>query len=173
MNGGQQERARHAAMQAAVADGVVPGLYLGYLPPDLARAPKDYFGYPMNFLTIAPGATAQGAFTVQSDSDFLITSVNALVNDPAAPETAVAADGLLIQVTDQGAGRNFYAGPVPLANVTGTGALPGFYPWPKFVDRASNVSASITSNRADAQDVRVRLTFVGFKIFSRSQAGLR
>jgi hypothetical protein len=174
MDAGQQERARHAVYQAAIADGVVPGLYLGYLPYDLRDAPKDYFGYGMDFLTIAAaGGAATSSFNVQSDSDFLITQVQAAVNDPAAPETPLSGSGLLVQVTDSGSGRQLYDRQVPLLNVAGTGALPGFYPWPKFIDRSSTVSATITNNRADAQDVRVRLTFVGFKVFSRSQAGLR
>jgi len=131
----------------------------------------------MDFDTIAPGATGTESFVVQSDSDFMWGELMATVNDPAAPETPIDPTGLTINITDEGAGRNFYNRNQALMNVAGIGeidrARDGRLTIPTWIDRASQVNASITSNRADAQDVRVRLSFIGFKIFSRSQAGMR
>ena len=89
------------ALTAALGDisgGVglptVPGLYQDYLPPDLRGAPKDLFWYRVDILAVAAaGGTGQGAFTVQSDSDFEFCYLTASVTDPAAPEIARVPDG--------------------------------------------------------------------------------
>lgn len=176
------EAALHASQQLAQALGAVvgggdvptvPALYLDYLPPELRGAPKDFFVYRMDILAIAAaGGAGNGAFTVQSDSDFLITSIAAAVTDPAAPQTAVAPNGLTLELTDTGAGRNFQNGQLAFDTVVGTGQLPGYLPWPKFIDRASQVTGTVVNNQA-AQAVDVRISFLGFKIFSPNQAGLR
>lgn len=151
----------------------VPGLYQDYLPPDLRGAPKDLFFYRVDILGVtAAGGVGQGAFTVQSDSDFEVCFINAAVTDPAAPETAVTMNGLLVTLEDSGSGRQLQNGVIPLASIAGNGTLPGYVPWPKFLDRASQFSVNLTNNQT-AQAVDVRLLFGGFKVFSPSQAGMR
>lgn len=168
------------ALTAALGDitgGVglptVPGLYQDYLPPDLRGAPKDLFWYRVDILGVAAaGGTGTGSFTVQSDSDFEFCYLTASVTVPGTPETGVTMNGLLITMEDTGSGRQLQNGQLALANVAGTGQLPGYNPWPKFLDRASQFSVSLTNNQT-AQPVDVRLAFGGFKVFSPSQSGLR
>ena len=168
------------ALTAALGDisgGVglptVPGLYQDYLPPDLRGAPKDLFFYRIDILNVAAaGGVGQGAFTVQSDSDFEVCYLSATVTDPAAPETGVTFNGILFTMEDSASGRQLQNGALPLASVVGNGTLPGYVPWPKFLDRASQFSVSVTNNQT-AQAVDIRLVFAGFKVFSPSQQGLR
>jgi hypothetical protein len=185
MNAKAQMNALRAALNASqvltaalgdITGGVglptVPGLYQDYLPPDLRGAPKDLFFYRIDILAVAAGAAGQGAFTVQSDSDFEVCYLSASVTDPAAPETAVTFNGLLFTMEDSGSGRSLQNGALPLSAVVGNGTLPGYVPWPKFLDRASQFTVNVTNNQT-AQAVDVRLVFAGFKVFSPSQAGMR
>jgi len=150
----------------------VPGLYQDYLPPDLRGAPKDLFFYRIDLLGIAPGGVGVGSFTVQSDSDFEFCYLSASVSDAATPESQLTLSGLLLSMEDSGSGRMLQNGALPLISVAGNGTLPGYSPWPKFLDRASQFTATVTSNRT-VTTVDVRLVFAGFKIFSPSQAGMR
>lgn len=192
MNAGQQLGALRALSQAssqlaaalgqiAGTDGsIVPPLYMNNLTPELRAGPKRFFVYRMVFLTIAAaGGTDTQTFTVNSDSAFMITSLAADISDPAAEETPLAASGLTIAITDAGSGRQLQQGPLGLGTIVGVttatqtgGGLPAYMPWPMRIKASSQVSADIVNNRADAQAVRVRLSFVGFKIFPPVQAGL-
>lgn len=179
MNAKQQQKVLQGIMQAseelaaasrALAGGnggvpTVPSLYLDFLPPELRDAPRDFFAYGVEFASIAAaGGTGVQTFTVQNDSDFLITSLSAVVVDPTAQETERERRALTIRVLDAGAGRDLFNRQVAFPSVVGTGELPYFLPYPKFVDRASDVSTTITNNHT-TEDVLVRLTFGGFKIF--------
>lgn len=175
MNATQQQRVLQAAVQAAkaVMEGpggnmTVPALYTDYLPHELMDKPRDFFVYGVDFLSIAAGGSATQTFTVQNDSDFLIVACTATTVDPADEGTDfVNRAALTIQFTDSGSGRQLQNRAQGFPNVVGTGELPAYWPFPKFVDRASDFSTTIANN--DPTDaVRVRLSFLGFKIFSYS-----
>lgn len=143
----------------------VPALYLDFLPPRLRQSPRDFFAYGLDFASIpAGGGVGTESFTVQSDSDFLIVALAATVVQPAAQETAVPFQALTLTVRDSGSGRNFFNRAQGFGAVVGTGALPNYFPYPKFVDRSSEITASVTNNDS-AQAALVRLSFLGFKIF--------
>jgi hypothetical protein len=178
MNANEQQRVLQAIMQAssqlaaaaqAFAGGnggtpTVPSLYLDFLPPAMRDRARDFFVYSVDFANIATTSTSTGTFTVQNDSDFLVVAINGEEVDPANESTAITTSPLLITVTDGGSGRNWFNRAQAYANIVGTGQLPAFLPYPKFVDRSSDVSVTITNNAA-AQAARIRLSFVGFKIF--------
>lgn len=171
MNPGQQQRVLQGAVQGAApvielnGNMTVPALYTDYLPHDLMDKPRDFFVYGVDFLSIAAGATATQTFTVQNDSDFLIVAATAAVVDPADEGTDfVNRAALTIAMTDGGAGRNLQNRPQAFSNLVGTGQLPCYWPFPKFVDRASDFTTTIANN--DPTDsARVRLSYLGFKIF--------
>lgn len=179
MNPTQQQRVLQGVMQAAdelsaasraLAGGnggvpTVPSLYLDFLPPELRDAPRDYFAYGVEFANIpAAGGSGVQSFTVQNDSDFLITSMSAVVVDPAAQETERERRALTVRILDAGAGRELFNRAMAFPAVVGTGELPYYLPYPKFVDRASDVTTTVTNNHT-TEAVLVRLTFGGFKIF--------
>ena len=167
----QQQRAMQAAVQGAApiislnGNLTIPALYTDYLPAELMGAPRDFFAYGVDFLSIAAvGGTDTQTFTVQNDSDFLIVSIAAEVVDPADEGVAGNRSALTIAFTDAGSGRQLQNRAMGFNNMVGTAQLPAYLPFPKFVDRASDFSTTIVNN--DPTDaVRVRLTFAGFKIF--------
>lgn len=147
-----------------VGDMTVPALYGGFLPPDLKNAPRDYFCYaPPNF-TLAVGGTGTQTFTVQNDSDFLLTMVTGTVVDSTAVQTEVAFAPLTVQFLDAGSGRQLSNRALPWEGTVGDAQLPFYFPYPKFIDRASDFSTTITNNDP-AIIVEVRICFHGFKIF--------
>ncbi len=168
----QQQRALISAVQGSApitslnGNLVVPALYTDYLPSELMGMPRDFFAYGVDFLNIAlGGGTGTEVFTVQNDSDFLIVQVNAVVVDPTAEEVERPGSALTIAFTDSGSGRQLQNRAMGFNNVVGTAQLPSYFPFPKFVDRASDFSTTIVNN-GTAEAVRVRLSFLGFKIFS-------
>jgi hypothetical protein len=185
MNATQQERVLQAIFQAssqlaaasqALAGGnggipTIPGLYLDFLPAELRGNPRDFFMFNIDFLNIAAaGGTATGTFLVPSDSDFLIVALTGTAVDPANEATAVAQSALTLAITDTGSGRQLQNRASAFPNLVGTGQLPGFMPYPKFIDRSSEVSATIVNNSLAAA-ARVRLSFIGFKIFDMMRGG--
>lgn len=185
MNASQMERVLQGIFQAssqlaaasqALAGGnggipTIPGLYLDFLPAELRGAPRDFFTFGVDFLTIAAaGGSATGTFLVPSDSDFLIVAINGTAVDPANEATAVAQSALTIAVTDAGSGRQLQNRAQAFPNIVGTAQLPGFLPYPKFIDRSSEVSVTVVNNSLAAA-ARVRLSFIGFKIFDMMRGG--
>jgi hypothetical protein len=171
-----QAASQLAAAAQAFAGGnggvpTIPGLYLDFLPAELRGAPRDFFTFGVDFLTIAAaGGSATGTFLVPSDSDFLIVALAGNVVDPADEGIAVTAAPLTIAITDSGSGRQLQNRAQAFNNVVGTGQLPAYMPYPKFIDRSSEVSTTITNNDP-TQAARVRLSFIGFKIFDMMRGG--
>ncbi|MGE0161060.1 MAG: hypothetical protein AB7T31_16815 [Gemmatimonadales bacterium] len=185
MNATQQQRALQGIFQAsqqlaaaaqAFAGGnggipTIPALYLDFLPEELRGAPRDFFTFGVDFLTIAAaGASATESFTVPSDSDFLIVALSGTEVDPADEGTAIARTPFTIAITDSGSGRQLQNRAQAYANVVGTGQLPSYLPFPKFIDRSSQVSTTIVNNDP-TQAARIRLSFLGFKIFDMMRGG--
>lgn len=186
MNATQQQRVLQGVFQAsqqlaaaaqALAGGnggvpTVPSLYLDFLPPHLRDRPRDFFTYsPPDFLSIAAaGGTQTQTFTVQNDSDFLIVAMAGIEVDPADEGVGLSTDPLTIEITDSGSGRNLMNRPQAYANLVGTGQLPAYWPYPKFIDRSSEVSTTLVNNDP-TQAYRVRLSYLGFKIFDMMRGG--
>lgn len=172
MNATQQQRILQGILQGAAsinAQGngmTIPALYTDYLPAELMDKPRDFFSYNVDFLLIdALGGTNTQTFTVQNDSDFLIIDLTCTVVDPTDEGVPRSRDACTVAFTDQGSGRQLQNRPFALSNITGTGQLPSYFPFPKFVDRASDFATTIVNNDP-TEDVLVRFSFIGFKIFS-------
>lgn len=173
MNANQQQRVLGMTQQgarplpAAQSGGnmTVPALYTDFLPMELMDAPRDFFVYGVDFQTIAAvGGSATQTFTVQNDSDFLIVAVAATVVDPTDEGVARSRDALTIEMFDGGSGRALQNRAQAFSNLVGTAQLPAYWPFPKLVDRASDFQTTIVNNDpADA--ARVRLSYIGFKVF--------
>lgn len=185
MNATQQQRVLQGIFQAssqlaaaaqALSGGnggipTIPGLYLDFLPAELRASPRDFFTFGIDFLNIAAaGGTATGTFLVPSDSDFLIVALTGTEVDPADEGLVIVSAPLTIAITDSGSGRQLQNRAQAYPNIVGTGQLPAFMPYPKFIDRSSEVSATIVNNDP-TQAARVRLSFIGFKIFDMMRGG--
>lgn len=82
------------------------------VPQDLANftlKPKIYSVY---FASILLGATATGTVSIQENTAFLVTDIEALFYNSAALATQTY---LTFQVTDNGAGRTFFDRKLPTA----------------------------------------------------------
>jgi hypothetical protein len=162
MNGGQQFRARSSG-----APPLLPSLYAPYLPPAVRANEKDLFAYSIPpVLPLAAAGAAAPTFAVQADSDFLAVAINGIARDPADPTVVFQVPAITLQIFDQGAGRNLFDRAQDWAAIVGTAQLPGFFPYPKLIDRSSTVRVDLASLvPAAGQDYDVRLSLVGFKIF--------
>lgn len=174
MNANQQQRILQGIITAlapiiggGAGKATIPALYTDMLPAELMSKPRDVFFFGVDFLSIpAVGGTETQTFTVPSDSDYLIIGATATVNLPAAEETTGPTSALTIAMVDTGSGRQLQNRPMGFGNVVGTGQLPAYWPFPKFVDRAAEFSTTLVNNDT-AVALRVRFTYVGFKIFSQ------
>lgn len=171
MNATEQQRILQGIVQglarlAQEGNGMtIPALYTDYLPAELMDMPRDFFTYGVDFLTIAAGGgTGTETFQVQNDSDFLLVACNGTAVDPTDETVARSRDALTIAFQDEGAGRSLQNRAQAFANMVGTAQLPGYWPFPKFIDRSSNFSTTIVNNDG-VNDIRVRLSFLGFKVF--------
>lgn len=140
-------------------------IYTGLIAPWIIARAKDLFFQPLDF-TIAAGATATQSFQVDSDSDWFMASMNALVFDAAALTTVVVAP-VLVSIIDTGSGRQLQRVPFHIGTVFGNGTLPGFVPYPKVIPRASTVQVSMQN--AGAVNLRIFANFGGFKIFPMNE----
>lgn len=176
MNAGQQERhlqAIRAGLLGLMLDSgsidTLPALYNQFVPDEVKGRPADYFDYNIDFLSLVQGTSETGTFTVERDSDFLITNIVATVEDAALPETAIVPNGLTVEMRDTGSGRNLQNQATAFQNVIGTGQLPAYMPTPKFINAASNFSLTVANGQSGAGvPLLVRVAFVGIKIFGYS-----
>lgn len=161
MNAGQQRRAM------GTSPAITPALnpFFGLLPQELWNKAKDFFIYSVEWTELAASETETQDIAIESDSDFLIVAANCVAYASDAPETAVPQKPFLVTIFDNGSGRRLMNRATHLDNFIGTGQLPGYWPFPKLVPRASTVSTTLAN--LDTQNAYVvKLSYLGFKIFS-------
>lgn len=95
---------------------------------------------------IAQGATATFGFTAQADYDFAVYAINVAIVDQTAFTPVLAGNSTgLINIQDTGAGANWFANPVAIADIAGTGQLPGNLPVIRIVAKSATLSFTITN----------------------------
>lgn len=142
--------------------------FLGLIPRELWKRPKDFFVYSCSMTGAAPlPASDQASRDIQIDAnaDFLIvagvrtfrdTATKAIIADPAATVT----------MTDSGSGRQLQNEAVDIENLFGTAQLPATWPFPKLIAASATLTVNVFNLIATAADVRI--SFLGFKIFGSS-----
>lgn len=132
-------------------------------PPQKRR---DFFAYPITFLTLAAGAADQGAIQIQADSDFELTKLTFFADIAEDPETE--ADRVLplvnVQITDSGTGRPMFSQPLPIPAIMGDGRIPFILPTPKIFSANASVQVAV-SNYSVATEYNLRILLIGAKIF--------
>lgn len=136
----------------------------------------DPFTYSINFVTpnqLAASTTSTLQFLCQNDSAFAIckttftamSTANAAIANlqPYGSGGASSIVGILVTMTDGGAGRSVMDSPIPIDSVFGTGMFPRIWPIPKILDPAANFS--VTLQNLDATAYHIRLAFHGYKVF--------
>lgn len=137
----------------------------------LAGRPFQDFQYTAAFqdANVIPAlGVATVDIPIQTDGDFVALYATATAVTDAAPETVLAAVPLLVQVTDSGAGRNFFDRPTHANNVFGVGerALDRQPYW--YLRKGGTVRVTVT-NLQNAI-LRAWVTFVGLKVFPVGQS---
>lgn len=131
---------------------------------------EDFFIYEINFLALAPGATANGVIQIDADSDFKwvksthVTDIAAAainINNMPMPLATV-------QILDGSSSRQLSSAPVPVPALFGTRGLPFILPVPKIFKARSSINITITSYEA-ANTNNIRLQFMGNKIYQQGQ----
>ena len=127
---------------------------------------QDYFTYQVNFASLAAGASANGSFQVQADSDFKWLKATVMADLAGAVQTVSSQviPLVTIQITDTGSGRQLMSAPVPIFNMFGTGQIPFILPVPRIFKARANV-AIVVANYSAATAYLFRLSFIGTKIF--------
>lgn len=152
---------RQAAVQAAFLPSVSP--FFGLLPQEVWHKDKDLFFYSANFLPITTLQVQTQGISIQADSDFLVVAINGTATDTAAPPVVNANPGLLVELFDVSAGRQFQNQAQHYLNIVGSAQNPGWMPFPKYLRASSSVNITLTSLITTSLNVRV--TLMGFKIF--------
>lgn len=157
--------------QSRIPGQTAPAMMYGrMLPAWVATRAKDFFVWSVDWegaTPLAAGGTASRSFLVDRDADALIVAVTGVIFDAGAV-TAPTTNPLKLAVNDTGSGRNLQNVAFMWDALVGTGALPGYLPYPKLIPAASTVQVQAQNlDGANAFDVHV--SFMGFKVFQFSE----
>lgn len=133
---------------------------------------RDFFTYLVSFTGVAPAATAQQTFNVQSDSNFLWQEacLFADIAHAAQTQSSQVLPDVTVLIQDTASGRQLMSAPVPVSSIFGlNGSLPFLLPTPRFFRAQTQVVVSITNNSA-ASTYDLQLAFIGTKFFKFAQA---
>lgn len=157
-------------MPAQMQQQLIGGLYQ-YIPPDLRFNQQgklritQAFTYNADFVPLAASQTATVNIQIQSDSDFLVTSVARVATDSPAQTTALAFMPATLLITDTGSGRQLMDRATHLENWFGTGQFVRVLDQPFFIRASSTLSVTLAN--LDTANARViRLAFHGAKVFA-------
>ena len=141
-------------------------------PRALAKRYEKFYIYnPPAPPLIAQGATATFSVTLQADYDYAVYSLAATIVDSTSVVVLPGNSTALIQVQDTGAGENWFANPVGLSSVFGSGQLTSNLPVIRIVARSATLSFTITNIKdgAAAGGATYYLALIGTKLASDSQ----
>lgn len=136
------------------------------IPSKFRSRLKDYFAYCVDFTPLAANATSTQPISIQADSDFVVVAGAAVVTD-TTNATRLTFVPQLVQLTDQGSGRQLFSIATHFQNVFGTAEQPAYWPQPKVLIRGSTFAAQLQNLTAVAANVRI--AFLGFKVFDMDE----
>lgn len=127
------------------------------------------FTQNINFTALATATSANGSFTTQNDSDFVITKTTyycALATTAAPTESTRVIPWATVVLADSGSGRNLMDGATMVSAIFGTGELPYIWGMPYKVNGNSTITATLANITTGAgESYVIRLQFHGVKIF--------
>lgn len=128
-----------------------------FLPQDLLAFTLKPKVYSVYFASITLGATAQGTVSIQENTAFLVTDIETYFYNSAALATQTY---LTFQVTDNGAGRQFFDRKLPTAMFAGAqlAKYPRTVLTPYIVAGNSSLAVEVTS-------LEPALTSIGWVVF--------
>jgi hypothetical protein len=127
------------------------------------------FVHNINFAALATATSADGSFTTQNDSDFIImktTFYASLVTTAALTEATQIRPLATVLLVDSSSGRQLSDGAVQINAMFGDGKLPYIWSMPYKVNGNGTITATLANYSTGAgESYTVRLQFHGVKIF--------
>ncbi len=137
----------------------------GMEPREHIRDLKVFYSYSLTFDAVAPGAQATDSFTVEANSDFVLTKLTFLANlDPVASTTNATRviPNMTLELIDTGSSYQMFSEPQPISNVFGTGRVP-FLVQPAYRFPKNATLRGVVVNFDPTVTYNLRLSFVGYR----------
>lgn len=125
---------------------------------------KDFYSYVLNYTGLAPAATATQSFSIDTDSDFVMSKMEQQTDIALAAitESTYPIPLVTVQITDGGSSRQLFSQAVPVGSVFGSGERPFILPGTRMFSAASTVTVTLV-NYSAATTYNIRLVFTGIK----------
>jgi hypothetical protein len=130
----------------------------------MARPNSDFYIYPVSFLALAAGITANQVLTFDASSDFVwyygVYTADVAAAGQTQSSRVFPLVNILITPTDTTA--QFMQSAVPLTHMFGIGENPFVMPAPRIIPARAAISFQVT-NRDASQTYNLFLSLVGVK----------
>lgn len=147
-------------MQPLVDEGASFFGLLSLLPPQFRYTYKYFGGYPVAFQPLAASAAQNAEFTVDKNTDFIITFANCTTLN-TANDTMQAFAPVLVNFRDSASTSTLFQSATHAENVYGSAAQPGIFPAPYVVQ--ATVTLTVQHQNQIATALNQFVVFGGFK----------
>ena len=133
--------------------------------PNSSRGLTDFYGYQVNVTSIAAAANATVNINIRAHADFIIHKLAMFCDIAGAVQTdsTRVLPLVTLQLTDTGAGKQFFSDVVPLPILFGAGGGPFILPGPRRIAANSTLQFAF-NNYSAATTYRLYLTLLGVEV---------
>lgn len=137
--------------------------------PQTKWVPSEWFVYAAAVTALAPGGTATDVVQFEAGSEFSLERLVMAADIAGAAQTfnTQVIPNVLVQINDQGNGKNLFAEPIPISTICGTGTLPAILPFKRRFAPNAAVSFTFTSFEAAVTYANLRIIMSGYKSYTR------
>jgi hypothetical protein len=130
---------------------------------------RDFFAYNTIHSAIPVSGSNTQVININADSDFQIEKLTFWADTALQSQTADTRflPFATVLIIDTGSGRQFTDQPIPITSLFGTGEIPFVLKQPKILSARTSVSV-LVANLDTANQIDVRLSFIGSKLFLRN-----
>lgn len=126
----------------------------------------DWYVYTVPLTSIAAAANATASLNIRAHADFIIHKLTMFADVAGAVETdsSRVLPLVTLQITDTGAGKNFFSDVTPIPSLFGSGSLPFILPGPRRVAANSTLQFAY-NNISAATTYRIYLSLIGVEVY--------
>jgi hypothetical protein len=157
--------ARRNQPSGEMGQGPIPE-WMRELPPEMAPRRKSFYAVPANFINanvLPAGGNVTVAVAIDNTADFVFVSAVAVVTDTTGLTLATFRP-FVVQITDAGPARNFFAQPTHFEDVFGSIEQPGYFDYLRIATAASSIEVTL-ENQDAANAYLVWCLFRGFRVY--------
>ena len=127
----------------------------------------DWRVYHALVSSIASGASASTSFNIRAHADFEIHKISYMTDIAGAVQTESSRvlPLVTVQITDTGAGKEFFDDPVPIPAICGTGPWPHYLPGPRRVAAKSTLQFTFYNYSAATTYANLYLLLDGVEVY--------